>query len=93
MESFFLAETSKYLYLLFDEENFLHNDGSGGELLSTEDDVCVVQAGAYIFNTEAHPMDMSALHCCHAHNEDIYTSLDLQRFSPRAILERSKSGR
>ncbi|EDV45537.1 ER degradation-enhancing alpha-mannosidase-like protein 2 [Drosophila erecta] len=90
MESFFLAETSKYLYLLFDEENFLHNDGSGGELLSTEDDVCVVQAGAYIFNTEAHPMDMSALHCCHAHNDDIYTSLDLQRFSPRAILERSK---
>ncbi|EDX01446.1 ER degradation-enhancing alpha-mannosidase-like protein 2 [Drosophila yakuba] len=90
MESFFLAETSKYLYLLFDEENFLHNDGSGGELLSTEDDVCVVQAGAYIFNTEAHPMDMSALYCCHAHNEDIYTSLDLQRFSPRAILERSK---
>ncbi|XP_037727048.1 ER degradation-enhancing alpha-mannosidase-like protein 2 [Drosophila subpulchrella] len=90
MESFFLAETSKYLYLLFDEDNFLHNDGSGGELLSTEDDVCVVQAGAYIFNTEAHPMDMSALHCCHAHKEDIYASLDLQRFSPRAIFERSR---
>ncbi|XP_016982378.1 ER degradation-enhancing alpha-mannosidase-like protein 2 [Drosophila rhopaloa] len=90
MESFFLAETSKYLYLLFDEDNFLHNDGSGGELLSTEDDVCVVQAGAYIFNTEAHPMDMSAIHCCHAHKEDIYSSLDLQRFSPRAIFERSR---
>ncbi|XP_017112901.1 ER degradation-enhancing alpha-mannosidase-like protein 2 [Drosophila elegans] len=90
MESFFLAETSKYLYLLFDEDNFLHNDGSGGELLSTEDDVCVVQAGAYIFNTEAHPMDMSAIHCCHAHKEDIYASLDLQRFSPRAIFERSR---
>ncbi|KAH8351271.1 hypothetical protein KR084_003772, partial [Drosophila pseudotakahashii] len=90
MESFFLAETSKYLYLLFDEDNFLHNDGSGGELQSTEDDVCVVQAGAYIFNTEAHPMDMSALHCCHAHHEDIYASLDLQRFTPRAIFERSR---
>ncbi|EDV38434.1 uncharacterized protein Dana_GF19471 [Drosophila ananassae] len=90
MESFFLAETSKYLYLLFDEDNFLHNDGTGGELLSTEDDVCVVQAGAYIFNTEAHPMDMSALHCCHAHKEDIYASLDLQRFSQQAIFERSR---
>ncbi|XP_017054662.1 ER degradation-enhancing alpha-mannosidase-like protein 2 [Drosophila ficusphila] len=90
MESFFLAETSKYLYLLFDENNFLHNDGSGGELLSTKDDVCIVQAGAYIFNTEAHPMDMSALHCCHAHKEDIYASLDLQRFSARAIFERTR---
>ncbi|XP_017029049.1 ER degradation-enhancing alpha-mannosidase-like protein 2 [Drosophila kikkawai] len=90
MESFFLAETSKYLYLLFDEDNFLHDDGSGGELVSTEDDVCVVQAGAYIFNTEAHPMDMSALHCCHAHKEDIYAGLDLQRFSVRSIFERSR---
>ncbi|KAH8419886.1 hypothetical protein KR009_003472, partial [Drosophila setifemur] len=90
MESFFLAETSKYLYLLFDEENFLHNDGKGGELLSSSEDVCVVQAGAYIFNTEAHPMDMSALHCCHAHEDDIYASLDLQRFSARAIFERSR---
>lgn len=26
MESFFLAETLKYLYLIFDEKNFLHND-------------------------------------------------------------------
>ena len=24
MESFFLAETTKYLYLLFDEQNFNH---------------------------------------------------------------------
>lgn len=27
MESFFLAETIKYLYLIFDEENFLHANG------------------------------------------------------------------
>lgn len=26
MESFFLAETLKYLYLIFDKDNFLHND-------------------------------------------------------------------
>lgn len=28
MESFFLAETVKYLYLLFDPTNFIHNNGS-----------------------------------------------------------------
>jgi ER degradation enhancer, mannosidase alpha-like 2 len=27
MESFFLAETVKYLYLLFDERHFLHSNG------------------------------------------------------------------
>ncbi|BFG01100.1 ER degradation-enhancing alpha-mannosidase-like protein 2 [Drosophila madeirensis] len=90
MESFFLAETSKYLYLLFDSDNFLHSDGGQGELLDTGENVCVVQAGAYIFNTEAHPMDMSALHCCHDHNEDIFGSLDLQRFSANAIFRRSR---
>lgn len=26
MESFFIAETLKYLYLIFDEDNFLHKD-------------------------------------------------------------------
>ncbi|KAH8395705.1 hypothetical protein KR222_009941, partial [Zaprionus bogoriensis] len=95
MESFFLAETTKYLYLLFDEDNFLHNDGEDrhGELLDTEEDVCVVQAGAYIFNTEAHPMDMSALHCCHNHKEDIYTMLDLPTFSARGAFERSSRQR
>lgn len=95
MESFFLAETTKYLYLLFDEDNFLHNDGEDhhGELLDSEDDVCIVQTGAYIFNTEAHPMDMSALHCCHNYKEDIYTQLDLQAFSAKGIFERSSKQR
>ena len=32
MESFFLAETTKYLYLLFDPENFLHNRGNLAEV-------------------------------------------------------------
>ncbi|KAM8720326.1 hypothetical protein ACLKA7_006379 [Drosophila subpalustris] len=95
MESFFLAETTKYLYLLFDEDNFLHNEGEDrhGELLDTEENVCVVQAGAYIFNTEAHPMDMSALHCCHNMKEDIFTMLDLPSFSAKAIFERSSQQR
>ena len=30
MESFFLAETVKYLYLLFDPAHFLHSGGDGG---------------------------------------------------------------
>lgn len=95
MESFFLAETTKYLYLLFDEDNFLHNagDDAHGELLDTEQNVCVVQAGAYIFNTEAHPMDMSALHCCHNAKDDIFTMLDLSAFTPRALAERSRKQR
>lgn len=65
MESFFLAETTKYLYLLFDEDNFIHNSGSEGTLIQTPYGECVVDAGGYIFNTEAHPLDPGALHCCH----------------------------
>uniref|UniRef100_A0A182YN33 alpha-1,2-Mannosidase n=1 Tax=Anopheles stephensi TaxID=30069 RepID=A0A182YN33_ANOST len=41
MESFFLAETTKYLYLLFDPNNVLHNDGSIGSVVNVmkrEDD-------------------------------------------------------
>ncbi|KAH8300608.1 hypothetical protein KR044_011992, partial [Drosophila immigrans] len=96
MESFFLAETTKYLYLLFDEDNFLHNEGEDrhGELVEdSEENVCIVQAGAYIFNTEAHPMDMSALHCCHNMKEDIYNMLDLPSFSASAIFERNSKER
>lgn len=64
MESFFLAETTKYLYLLFDPENFLHNNGSHGDLVHTPNGDCVVDAGGYVFNTEAHPIDLAAVHCC-----------------------------
>ncbi|KAG2387690.1 hypothetical protein C9374_001284 [Naegleria lovaniensis] len=43
MESFFLSETLKYLYLIFDPYNFVHwNEESGQEEL------------LYTFNTEAH---------------------------------------
>lgn len=64
MESFFLAETTKYLYLLFDPENFIHNDGRQGTTVKTEWGQCVIDSGGYIFNTEAHPIDPGALHCC-----------------------------
>ncbi|XP_037936463.1 ER degradation-enhancing alpha-mannosidase-like protein 2 [Teleopsis dalmanni] len=93
MESFFLAETTKYLYLLFDEENFLHNDGVTGERLETTNGECVVYAGSYIFNTEAHPIDMSALHCCHDIKSDIYEGLDLEMFSDNNLLKTERERR
>lgn len=52
MESFFLAETTKYLYLLFDPDNFIHNDGRHGKVWNTVGDrECVIDAGGYVFNT------------------------------------------
>ncbi|XP_071785440.1 ER degradation-enhancing alpha-mannosidase-like protein 2 [Asterias amurensis] len=65
MESFFLSETTKYLYLLFDQDNFLHNNGNHGDVIKTPHGECVLNAGGYIFNTEAHPIDVAALDCCH----------------------------
>lgn len=68
MESFFLGETLKYLYLLFDDENFIYNDGSSGVEINfrnrdEEMSSCIVDT-AYVFNTEAHPFDPSILYCC-----------------------------
>ncbi|KAI5645144.1 glycosyl hydrolase family 47 domain-containing protein [Phthorimaea operculella] len=65
MESFFLAETTKYLYLLFDPDNFIHNPGVHGTVINTPGGECIVDVGGYIFNTEAHPIDPAMLHCCH----------------------------
>lgn len=75
MESFFLAETLKYLYLLFDENNFLHNKGGHGTVWKRRDakgheKFCILGAGGYVFNTEAHPVDIAALSCCHRKEED-----------------------
>jgi len=64
MESFFLAETTKYLYLLFDPDNFIHNRGNIADVVETPGGVCMLNAGGYIFNTEAHPIDPAALQCC-----------------------------
>ena len=36
MESFFLSETIKYLYLTFDKENFLNNQGEAEFIFTTE---------------------------------------------------------
>ncbi|KAK6059412.1 glycosyl hydrolase family 47 [Cooperia oncophora] len=69
MESFFLAETTKYLYLIFDPNNFLHNDGQRARIVDTPNGECVVDAGGYIFNTEAHPIDPAIVHCCSAQRQ------------------------
>lgn len=70
MESFFLAETVKYLYLLFDPNNFIHSEGDDVTVVETPRGKCTVYAGGYIFNTEAHPIDPSALNCCTGVGED-----------------------
>ena len=48
MESFFLAETTKYLYLLFDTENFIHNTGDHGTVINTTNGECVIDAGNFL---------------------------------------------
>lgn len=66
MESFFLAETLKYLFLLFDEQNFINENGSFGTVieLNNNKQKCVIESGGYVFNTEAHPIDIAAISCC-----------------------------
>ena len=70
MESFFLAETAKYLYLLFDRDNFIHNTGGHGTVIKTPSGECVIDTGGYVFNTEAHPFDLAAVHCCSAQKKE-----------------------
>ncbi|KAH9641894.1 hypothetical protein HF086_011644 [Spodoptera exigua] len=74
MESFFLAETTKYLYLLFDPDNFIHNPGVHGTIINTPNGECVVDLGGYVFNTEAHPIDPTMLYCCHEARQGINIS-------------------
>lgn len=80
MESFFLAETTKYLYLLFDPDNFLHRlDASAGHVVHTPGGQCLLDTGGYVFNTEAHPIDAASLYCCSAEKRrDDVALLDLQ---------------
>ncbi|XP_045763642.1 ER degradation-enhancing alpha-mannosidase-like protein 2 [Maniola jurtina] len=74
MESFFLSETTKYLYLLFDPDNFIHNPGVHGTVIDTPNGECIVDMGGYVFNTEAHPIDPTMLYCCHEARQGINVS-------------------
>ena len=78
MESFFLAETIKYLYLLFDPDNFIHNTGDHGTKIQTPNGECIIDTGSYIFNTEGHPFDTDALYCCSAEKKE--DDAELQHF-------------
>ncbi|GAB6019210.1 ER degradation-enhancing alpha-mannosidase-like protein 1 [Chamberlinius hualienensis] len=83
LESFFLSETIKYLYLLFDEDNFIHHDGSNGTIIQTSHGECIINTGGYVFNTEAHPIDIAAVYCCSEAKEvdkllqDFHDNMDL----------------
>ena len=49
MESFFLAETIKYLYLIFDDENFLHGDLSAdsAKIISNKNGIAFINLFYY----------------------------------------------
>jgi mannosidase alpha-like ER degradation enhancer 2 len=80
MESFFLAETTKYLYLLFDPDNFLNSDGGYGTLWDTPNGECIIES-SYIYNTEAHPIDLGALRCCYdVPRESLVKGFNRQKF-------------
>nr|XP_053642208.1 ER degradation-enhancing alpha-mannosidase-like protein 2 isoform X2 [Cherax quadricarinatus] len=78
MESFFLAETTKYLFLLFDSENWMHNMGATGQVHKVGTRDCVIEAGGYIYNSEAHPVDPGALACCYMKDDDWSLSISDQ---------------
>ncbi|ESO11230.1 hypothetical protein HELRODRAFT_194877 [Helobdella robusta] len=69
MESFFLAETLKYLYMFFDRENFLNQDAANSTVIMTPRGKCVIHTGGYVFNTEAHFVDAAALYCCSSNKQ------------------------
>ena len=75
MESFFLAETTKYLFLLFDEDNFIHKQNRNHSFYTPSNEeqqrTCHPASSGYLFNTEAHPLDLAAIRCCeHKHQND-----------------------
>jgi mannosidase alpha-like ER degradation enhancer 2 len=88
MESFFLAETAKYLYLLFDPDNFLNSDGSYGTIIDTKNGECIIES-SFIFNTEAHPIDLGALKCCYEMpRESLVKGFDRKKFMGELAIEK-----
>lgn len=92
MESFFLAETTKYLYLLFDEHNFIHqsNGSVDYQIKPSSSPSCNTGSSGYIFNTEAHPIDIGAVHCCSSSKlTNIPENLRTRRMSDRGTEDNS----
>lgn len=68
------------MHLLFDPAHFLHGGGTEGDGAWEEGGdggQCVLGAGGFIFNTEAHPLDPAALYCCSRHAQDRQELRDL----------------
>lgn len=93
MESFFLAETLKYLYLIFDEDSFLHNDLSNNDYKIIKNNLgeCLIETGYFFFNTEAHPVDGASLECCRSlngakQNTSLIDKLNLDKLIEKHIL-------
>jgi len=84
MESFFLAETLKYLYLLFDEDNQLNKPKTFKHKINKTNQTCLLGQG-YIFNTEAHPVDISSLKCC----QKFHSTSNIYRDILAGVFERS----
>ena len=55
---------------------------------------CLLGASGFIFNTEAHPIDVSAVHCCSKEkvDEDLEVKRILQRISLISLLKEDESG-
>ncbi|AAZ13057.1 mannosyl-oligosaccharide 1,2-alpha-mannosidase IB, putative [Trypanosoma brucei brucei TREU927] len=91
MESFMIAETLKYLYLLFDECNAVHVQGRMGGRASPH---CVMDSGSgssvshvgWVFNTEAHLFPNSAEWWAPTSLE----TLDKEAEDPAAALRRQR---
>lgn len=93
MESFFLAETTKYLYLLFDPDHFIHGRSAySGKPHRVASRTCLLDTGAYIFNTEAHPMDAGAIDCCSGPTEnDIWQTVWFPKHSEKVHSNKVRS--
>ncbi|KAK9509518.1 hypothetical protein O3M35_006820 [Rhynocoris fuscipes] len=91
MESFFLAETTKYLYLLFDPDNFIHNKGEHGRVHTLPSGKqCILDSGGYIFNTEAHAIDPGALNCCYDWDQQDYNNANSFNFIGESLKQNNK---
>lgn len=89
MESFYIAETLKYLYLLFDPDHWLFSENEPSLVDVHGHGKCVMDQGGWIFNTEAHPIDPSALECCTkvTREVDFLDDLDLNQLLSNDFFE------
>lgn len=84
MESFFLSETIKYLYLTFDKENYLNNEGEIEYVFTTEGHMLPIKRLNKMklnFSSESHAENFKF---SHESNENVF-SLKLRHNLPMKI--------